>query len=149
MAAPKITITKKLEADLREFSAAVSSAGTCEDGQKIARQLIARIDDARNRKALKEGLSPWEALSIIKRVHPMVVVPPDPGPTLGKLKQKIALLGLTDELVERAALRAKTELRVPLAINYFITQLDVLIAEREEVETVEADDVRVITGRDD
>lgn len=136
--ATRITITKAIEEKLRVLAEQGGPEGRLvgekyiDAARGIARQLVARIDDARTRKEAKEGLNPYAAISIVKRVCPTAILPPDIGPLLGMFKKKILLLGLTEEHIETAAERAKRRYRHPMAMTFFVSRIDELVGEEPE-----------------
>lgn len=136
--ATRITITKVIEEKLRVLAEQGGPEGRLvgekyiDAARGIARQLVARIDDARVRKEAKEGLNPYAAVSIVKRVCPTMIMPFDDKPLLGMLRNKIKFLGLTEEHIETAAERAKRRYRQPMAAAFFVKNLDYLVAEEPE-----------------
>lgn len=154
---PKITITKKLEADLRVLAEQGGPEGRL-IGEKyintargVARQIIARIDDARERKAAATGMNPYDFVRMTRIGCPSVVVPMDlTGAMMGLIKNKITLLGLNEDTVERAAIRARQKLRQPMALSYFVKVIDQFIGDEmaAEQETIERE-IIVNTGRGD
>lgn len=155
--AVKITVTKKLEETLRVLAEQGGPEGRLigekfiDTARGTARQLIARIDDARSRKEVKSGLSPYQFVAIARRACPSLVTPPELTPALlGRIKQKVLLLGITDEAVEHAATRARHEMRQPLWLTAFVNAIEGLLGEKPETETdggPSDDGTTVVIGR--
>lgn len=115
-----------------------------------ARQILALIEDARSRKkVVKGGLSPAEAIRIIRSVlGPSAALPPVQTPAFyASIKKRINFLGLSAEDVERAAIRAKHTYRLPTSVHYIMQTIDRLVGDAVEVREPSAE-VTVTTGRD-
>ncbi len=109
------------------------------------------MDDARATKKVKqEGLSPAEAIRIIRGVlGSSAALPPTQTPAFyGFIKKRINFLGLTAEDVERAAIRAKHTYKLPTSVQWIMTTIDRLIDTSDPTAVAPAE-VKMVTGRED
>jgi len=143
----KVSITKKAEERLRRMCSLEGFENAEEHGNfsaMTARQLVAAIDDAVKRKDRVKGLSPQEAIRIIRAVlGPAAALPPTQTAAFYSfIGKRINFLGLTAEDVEKIAIRAKHTYKLPTSVQWIMTTADRLLGEEVEVE------VKVSTGRE-
>lgn len=144
----KISVGQKVEETLQEVAkwnpAFLPDAKGLKIWSTLARQLLAKIEDAKKRKEAAAGINPFRVVEIIREVlGRSVVLPPSfdaphapraKGPLLALVKQRINFLQLTEEDVERAATRVKhsAQWRKPIQMEFLIRRIDVILAAAEE-----------------
>lgn len=126
--ATKITITKALEEKIREAANDTDPGSTF---PTLARQLVARIDDARRQKEVVTGLTAPAAVKIIRDVvgARCLPLPPNPTPLMSYLKARILFLGLEADDVERAARNAAQRWKGPVSIEWVFKKIQELMTE--------------------
>jgi hypothetical protein len=119
----------------------------------MARQVVAAADDARLRQKRSEGLNPNAVVNIIRSVlGSAAVLPPNweggrnRAPLLALIKNRVSFLGVDEEDIERAALRAKQTWRLPVSVEWVVKRLDQLLAPEPEVSPDNGNE-EVYTGR--
>lgn len=145
----KITVTKAIEEKLR------AAADDCSPGNafaSLARQLVGRIDDARNRKATAEKkLGAHAILNVMRGVlGTSLILPPMISSGFRSwVANRVAMLGMTLEDVERAAERAKRVYRHPMTAEWVVKTFDRLCAPEDQVTQDRDGELRFVTGRGD
>lgn len=129
----RIRINVALERQIRTLA----SAGTEDKTGQVMRKLVALMDDAGVTAKRVATMSPMTVVSIIRRVMgTQVRLTPALArgdvraatPLLSFIKNRVAMLGLTEEEVELAAERALRTMQLPTSIEWVVKSLDKLLA---------------------
>lgn len=144
--ATKITITNAMEKTLREVASDTDPGNPL---ATVARQLLARIDDAKSKGEIAKGsIRPIEVVNILREVvgTGVLPLPPNAGPLLAFIKTRVLFLGLDAETVEKAARRARDTWKRPISPEWFVKKIEELLQDPEESRG--AEEVTVV-GRGD
>lgn len=143
----KISITKKLEADLRGL---LESAPVMERHGKTIRQLVATIDDAQDKKTAKAesvGVEPKAVIAAIKGVlGSKAYHPPNAGQAFfAYVGKRCKFLNVSIDDIEKAAVHVRNgsrHVKLPTSVEWFIKQLDRVLEEMAQIETGEEEPVQ-------
>lgn len=140
---PKVLIRKALEDDIRKCLLASDFEGVRDRAriEKVLRQLVALIDDSKVTKERSTTIPPLTVLQIMKRVMgPSLVIPPAYSrgdfkaltPLFTLIKNRVALLGMDEADIEKAAERALKRMKLPAGVDWVVKSFDRLLADEEE-----------------
>jgi hypothetical protein len=155
--AVKISVTVGMEDRIREALALVGEGAVPKKLATTLRQLIALVDDAKQKVADKPkgGLNPHHVIAAIRGVlGARMVLPPNPGGAFYSfIKTRTNFLGVTLDDVERAAIAARDGWKGLIQVESVVRKMDTLLASPEADGTPHAEaeesepEWQIVTGR--